>query len=118
MPDNTKLQSGQEVAGTVMVRNIGDRQGDEIVQIYLKDDEASVRVPNHKLCFFKRVSLIPGEETKVAFTIDAEQFMIIKEDGTKEYEPGTFTISAGGCQPELYSEALSGSKTICCKVVL
>ncbi|HBY73025.1 MAG TPA: glycosyl hydrolase, partial [Lachnospiraceae bacterium] len=116
--DNTKLQPGQEVTGTVTVKNIGNRQGDEIVQIYLKDEEASVRVPNHKLCFIKRVSLNPGEEVKVDFTIAAEQFMIIKEDGVKEYEPGTFTISAGGCQPDNYSEALSGSETICCKVVL
>ncbi|NLK29248.1 MAG: glycoside hydrolase family 3 protein, partial [Clostridiales bacterium] len=110
--ENTELQPGQNLTGTVTVKNSGDRQGDEIVQIYLKDDEASVRVPHHKLCWFKRVSLNPGETIKVTFTIDAEQFMIVKEDGSKEYEPGSFTISAGGCQPDAYSEALSRTKTI------
>ena len=65
-----------------------------------------------------RVTLNPGETAKVSFTIDPEQFMIIKEDGSKEFEPGSFTIYAGGCQPDAYSELLSGTKTVSRKAEL
>lgn len=113
-----QLEAGQVLTGKVTVQNVGSMEGDEIVQVYLKDEEASVRVPRHKLCFFKRVSLQPGETVTVDFTIDAEQFMIIKDDGTKEYEPGSFMVSAGGCQPDSYSEKLYGTKTVSCKMNL
>lgn len=113
-----QLEAGQVLTGKVTVQNVGSMEGDEIVQVYLKDEEASVRVPRHKLCFFKRVSLQPGETVSVDFTIDAEQFMIIKDDGTKEYEPGSFMVSAGGCQPDSYSEKLYGTKTVSCKMNL
>ena len=116
--DNSQLQPGQVCTGEVMVTNVGGKDGDEIVQIYLKDDEASVRVPCHKLCYIKRVTLNPGETAKVSFTIDPEQFMIIKEDGSKEFEPGSFTIYAGCCQPDAYSELLSGTKTVSRKAEL
>lgn len=113
-----QLEAGQVLTGKVTVQNVGSMEGDEIVQVYLKDEDASVRVPRHKLCFFKRVSLQPGETVTVDFTIDAEQFMIIKDDGTKEYEPGSFMVSAGGCQPDSYSEKLYGTKTVSCKMNL
>jgi beta-glucosidase len=94
----------------VAVTNTGEREGDEIVQIYLKDDEASVRVPHHKLCCLKCVSLKPTETVTISFTISAEQFMIIKGDGSRDYEPGSFMIYTGGHQPDSDSEAMSGRK--------
>lgn len=116
--DSDKLTPGQRVKGSVEVTNTGERDGDEIVQIYLKDEAASVRVPHHKLCAMKRISLKPRETKKITFTIDPEQFMVVKEDGSKEYEPGSFTVYAGGCQPDVYSEVLSHSKTVSRKIVL
>ncbi|MDF2544088.1 MAG: bxlB [Herbinix sp.] len=116
--DTSKVRPGEKVTGTVTVTNVGNREGEEIVQIYLKDDEASVRVPHHKLCGIKRISLKPQESTKVSFAIDAEQFMIITVDGVKQYEPGSFTVYAGGSQPDPYSVALNGCKGISQKIVL
>jgi beta-glucosidase len=113
----TILQPGQTVSGMVTVTNIGSVAGDEILQIYLKDEEASVRVPHHKLCAVKRVSLKPKEAITISFTIDAEQFMIIKDDGSKAYETGSYTVYAGGSQPDSYSVALSGTQTVCSKIV-
>ena len=113
-----KLEAGQYLSGKVTVQNVGSMEGDEIVQVYLKDEEASVRVPKHKLCFFKRVSLKPGEAITVDFTVNAEHFMIIKDDGSKEFEPGGFLVYAGGCQPDPYSEALYGMKTVSYKIEL
>lgn len=113
-----KLIPGQKVSVSVKVKNTGDRDGDEIVQLYLKDEEASVRVPNYKLCAIKRVSLKPQETKEITLTVDPEQFMVIREDGSKEYEPGSFILSVGGCQPDIYSEALSNSKTVSCRITL
>jgi beta-glucosidase len=107
-----KLRPGEEIYAEVSVTNIGDLEGDEIIQIYVKDDEATVRVPHHKLCGVRRVSLKPKENVTVSFTIAAEQFMIIMDDGSKVYEPGSFTIFAGGCQPDSYSQTLYGSKSL------
>ncbi len=106
------LNSDEDITGSVTVKNTGNFKGDEIVQIYIKDKEASVRVPHHKLCYIKRITLDVGEETTIEFKINSEQLMIIKEDGTKEYEAGKFIISAGGSQPDSYSEQLNGSATI------
>jgi beta-glucosidase len=108
----TVVKGGQEVNGTVVVTNTGEREGDEIVQIYLKDDEASVRVPHHKLCAMKRINMKSKEVITISFTLTAEQFMIVREDGSKGYEPGSFTVYAGGHQPDSYSEALSGRKPV------
>jgi beta-glucosidase len=112
-----KLQPGHAVSGMVTVTNSGNVEGDEILQIYLKDEEASVRVPHHKLCAVKRVSLKPKEAITVSFTIDAEQFMIIKDDGSKAYETGSYMVYAGGSQPDLYSVALSGTEPVSSKIV-
>jgi beta-glucosidase len=116
--DQTKLIPGEKLTGKVTVTNIGEVEGDEIVQIYLRDDKASVRVPHHKLCGIKRVTLKPQEAVTVSFTIEEDQFMIIHEDGTKEYETGSFTVFAGGSQPDAFSEALNHTKTISGKVEL
>lgn len=108
--DRKKFQGGEDVTVTVRVKNTGECAGDEIVEFYVRDEEASVRVPIHKLCGMKRVSLKPGEETDVTVVIDPEQFAVIDEAGNQIYEPGAFTIFASGCQPDAFSEGLSGQE--------
>ena len=108
--DRKKFQGGEDVTVTVRVKNTGSMAGDEVVQFYVRDEEASVRVPVHKLCGMKRVSLRPGEETEVTVVIDPEQFEVIDENGSHIYEPCAFTIFAAGCQPDALSERLTGQK--------
>ncbi len=110
--EQEELEAGQPLRGIVRVKNTGTVSGDEVVQIYLKDLEAGTRVPHHKLCGISRVSLEPSEEQEVSFTIDAEQFAVILEDGTRMYEPGSFLVSTGGSQPDAYSRKLLGRETV------
>lgn len=110
--EGNKVEEGKGLKGHVTVKNTGSMTGDEIVQIYLTDKEASVRVPLQKLVGVKRVTLKAGEEAVVDFEIDAAAFMIIREDGTREYEKGMFVVSAGGTCPDAYSEKLSGVQTL------
>lgn len=111
-----KKEKEQDLELSVVVKNVGSVLADEIVQCYLRDLEASVRIPIHKLCGIKRVTLNPGEEKKVSLIIKKEQFAVILEDGNLCYEPGEFEIFLGGCQPEEYSMKLSGSTPVSVKV--
>lgn len=109
---NQEFAVGEALQGSVKVKNTGAVSGEEVVQVYVKDIAASVRVPHHELCAVKRIMLEPGKEVTVDFTIAAEAFMLINEEGSKEYEPGEFLISVGGTQPDKYSESLKEAETI------
>jgi beta-glucosidase len=110
--------AGEPVAVRVQVRNAGDRAGDEVVQLYVRDVEASVPVPIRQLAGFRRLHLAPGETQAVAFTLAPEQLSLITDDDRRAVEAGRFEIAVGGCQPgyeallEGTSEVLSGTLTI------
>lgn len=106
------VQAGESVTCSLTVENAGNYESDEIVQIYLKDVEASVRVPNWQLCGFQRVHLKSGEKSKVSFEIHARSMALIDESGTCILEPGTFLLYAGTSQPDIRSEQLTGKKVL------
>jgi beta-glucosidase len=107
--DNENIKPGEDVNAAVTVTNTGSKAGETVLQLYLRDEEASVRVPRHKLCGIRRVSLEPGESTVVRLKVDAQHLCIIDETGEFCYEPGKFTLYAGGSQPDSYSVKLAGS---------
>ncbi len=101
---NLQVQTGNVAAGetvtvSVEVRNSGDRAGDEVVQLYVSDIEASVPVAIRNLQGFRRIHLAAGETQTVTFTLQPDQFMVTADDGTRFLEPGAFRISVGGGQP-------------------
>lgn len=81
------------------VRNVGKVAGDEVVQVYIRDEEASVPVPRHSLVAFKRIRLAPGAETQVLLQVAPRAFGCVNNDGEWVIEPGKFTVFAGGGQP-------------------
>ena len=81
------------------VENTGERAGDEVVQLYLKDQVASVPVPVQQLVGFQRIHLDPGETRQVSFTVSPKQMSLILDDGRRVIEPGAFHLFAGGGQP-------------------
>ena len=70
-----------------------------MVQVYLKDVEASFEVPYNTLVAFKRVTLDPGQTIELAFTIEPEMMMLYDDDGKPMLEHGEFQITIGGCSP-------------------
>lgn len=84
------------VGVSVEVTNTGARAGDEVVQLYVRDDAASVVRPVRELKGFRRVSLRPGETRVVHFTLRAENLAFHGLDMRRVVEPGTFTLWAGG----------------------
>ncbi len=81
---------------TVQVANTGTRAGEEVVQLYLRDDVSTFTRPVKELKGFLRVALAPGEKKSVTFTLAAADFSYYGPDGKLRLEPGAFTVMAGG----------------------
>jgi beta-glucosidase len=101
---------GEGLAASVVVTNSGDRAGAEVIQIYWRHDEATVKVPNFQLCGFRRIELAPGESSQVEFTIPKDLLEVVEEDGVSRFEAGRVSFFAGGKQPDIRSEELTGNK--------
>jgi len=108
--DKTELSAEESVSLEVTVKNTGNVKSDEVVQVYISDLEASVRVPNSQFINTRRVTLEPGASEKVTFEIKPESFQVVQEDGSKIIEPGKFRLYVGGSSPMKRSEALGASK--------
>ena len=93
------VQSGADIALSVTVENTGSVAGEEVVQLYLTDLEASVPVPIRSLVGVQRVFLQPGEQEQLDFAITNRQLSLIDEQANRVVEPGLFEISVGGKQP-------------------
>lgn len=92
---------GGELVVRADVENTGERAGDEVVQLYARDEEASVSRPVRELIGFRRVSLAPGERATVAFHLWAEQFAYTAIDYRRVVEPGWIGLSAGTSSADL-----------------
>jgi len=97
--DKTQLRRGQAVNATVTVENVGRVAGDEVVQLYLTDIEASTRTPISALKGFGRIRIEPGRHRDVMFTITPEMMSLVDESGESRLEPGQFKVTIGGCSP-------------------
>ena len=91
-----RVSTADKVTVSATVANTGTREGDEVVQLYVTDVEASVRVPIRALAGVERVHLRPGERRVVSFTIEPRQLAVITDDGRTVVEPGDFKITIGG----------------------
>ncbi len=104
-----KIKAGETLTVGVKVKNTGDCAGDEVVQLYVRDVEASVPVPIRQLQGFTRVHLKPGAQQTVTFTLTPRQMACFTDDGQPMVEPGLFEISVGGGQPGTSAPVVLGS---------
>jgi len=81
------------------VKNVGQRPGDEVMQLYVSDLVASVPVPLRQLRGFDRMYLSPGEAKRVTFTLRPRDLSLIDGQGRRVVEPGKFQVAIGGRQP-------------------
>jgi len=93
------LVAGDPLDVSVIVKNTGLIAGDEVVQLYLSDVEASYPVPIRSLQGFHRIHLEPGESENVRFSLDPEQISLIDDEGRRLIEAGQFVVAVGGGQP-------------------
>lgn len=89
------ISADGQLSVTVTVTNIGDAEGSEVVQCYIRDEVASVTQPLKKLIGFSRLQLAPGESGCATFEIGEQQLAILDKDMKRTVEPGRFTIWVG-----------------------
>jgi beta-glucosidase len=98
------------VAGSVTVEvdveNTGARAGDEVVQLYVRDQVASVTRPVMELRGFERVTLAPGERRTVRLTLGPDAWSLWDLDGQERVEPGRFDIMTGPSSSQLQTVVL------------
>ena len=100
------IRAGDTLSVSVDVKNTGDRPGDEVVQLYMRDDVASVEEPVKELKGFRRIALVPGESRTVTFKLTPDAFALYDHDMQRVIEPGTFTIYAGTNSVDVISAPL------------
>jgi beta-glucosidase len=93
------VRAGENVSVSVNVKNTGSRSGEEVVQLYVTELEASAPVPIRSLQGFRRLQLKAGETKMVSFKLTPRQLSLIDAELKRVVEPGTFEISVGGKQP-------------------
>jgi beta-glucosidase len=110
--NGTSVKKGESLTVSVTVTNAGDYRADEVVQVYLYDDEASVDVPIYDLKGFQRINLWPGASKTLEFEITPEMMEMINADGEGVIEPGSFTIYVGGALPDERSQELGAAPVL------
>ena len=90
-----------KVAIRCRVTNTGKRAGDEVVQLYISDEVASVSRPVKELRGFQRISLNPGQAKTVAFRLALDQLAFYDRDMRLVVEPGTFRVMIGSSSEDI-----------------
>ena len=98
--DNIALSSptikvGESCSISLELTNTGERLGDEVIQVYLRDVVGSTTRPNRALKAFKRVRLAPGERKRVELLLEADAFEMIDLKLNRVIEPGEFKVLVG-----------------------
>jgi beta-glucosidase len=86
------------------VTNVGDRDGDEVVQVYINDPESSVVTPDKLLRKFRRLTLAAGESRRVNFTLGFDDFKLLGLDWQWKVEPGEFRVMVGASSADIRLE--------------
>ena len=95
-------QSQSDITVSFKVKNTGERAGDEVVQLYLKDEVSSVTTYESQLRGFDRVHLKPGETKTIQFTIKPEDLEILDINMNWTVEPGTFEVLVGSSSVNIH----------------
>ncbi len=110
--DILAIDAGEEIDIEVTVTNKGKMAGEEVVQLYVTDLEASVEMPISSLKGFQRVYLKPGERKAVSFRINEKMLQMVNEEGKFILEPGEFKITIGGSSPGSRSLELGAAEPV------
>ncbi len=101
------IGAGETVQVTVEVRNVGAHAGDEVVQLYIRDEVSSVTRPLLELKAFRRLTLEPGTSQFVTFAVGPEQLSFWNVAMKRVVEAGTFLIMTGPNSVDLQSVRLT-----------
>jgi len=92
---STKINANQKLKVEVTVKNVGDYDGEETVQLYIRDMVGSVTRPVKQLRGFQKVFLKKGESREIAMTLNIEDLKFYNRQMKWTFEPGTFKVMVG-----------------------
>lgn len=102
--DRDTIAPDDNVTVRVTVTNTGSRKGDEVAQLYLRDDISSVITYDKVLRGFERLTLMPGESRTVEFHLTPRDLALLDRDNRLTVEPGTFTVMAGSSSADIRAQ--------------
>jgi beta-glucosidase len=100
LTDN-QISKNETTQLSVDVKNIGNTAGDEVVQLYLRDELASVARPVMELKAFRRIHLQAGESKTITFAVDPEMLAMYDLNMNKIVEPGIFRLMVGASSKDI-----------------
>lgn len=106
--DASRAGSGGDILVSVRITNTGKRAGDEVAQLYVREETASVATPIKALKGFSRIHLEPGESQTVQFHVAQADLAVWGASRQWKVEPGIFDITVGGSS----EEGLAGTFTL------
>ena len=98
---NDRLDAGDQIHYTFTVTNTGPHDGEEVVQLYIRDEIASLARPVMELKGFQRISLKKGESRQVVFRITPDMLSMFNAEGKRVVEPGEFRIMVGASSKDI-----------------
>lgn len=99
--DKDKILRDSNVVLHVTIKNTGTRKGDEVVQLYVKDEVTSVTVYEKQLRGFERISLAPNESKTVTFTLKPSDISLLNLKMERVVEPGFFEVQIGSSSEDI-----------------
>lgn len=105
--DRKEIAKDGKLKVSVEVANTGDRAGEEVVQLYIRDLFASITRPVKELRRFDKISLKPGESKIVHFELKPEDLAFYGPDMKKIVQPGKFKVFVGGDSKDVLEDSFS-----------
>ena len=97
----------------IKVKNEGETETDEVIELYLHDEDSPYAPPNPVLCGFKRIRLKAKEEGEFSIPVDPDAFTVVDDQGTRIPGSGQWKLFAGFGAPDERTEELTGCKAVC-----
>lgn len=95
------IRPGDSLTVTCTVKNTGSRAGDEVAQLYLRDELSSVTTYEKVLRGFERIHLAPGESKEVSFKLLPRDMELINREWKRVVEPGKFNVMVGASSVDI-----------------
>lgn len=113
-----QVNAQSDIELEAVVKNDGTCDIEEVLQVYIKDEESRYAVRNYSLCGFQRVALKAGEEKTVNLVIPNRAMTAVNEAGERVIDSKRFTVYAGLSQPDRRSGELRGDRPMVMEVEL
>ncbi len=107
---DTTLRGAQTLTASITVSNTGNKDGKEVVQLYIRDVVGSITRPVKELKGFQKIDLKAGETKTVTFNITPNDLKFYNYDLKYDWEPGEFVIMIGGNSRDVKSGKVNWTK--------